>query len=62
MQRYELLKSMTIEEMGHYLCYWHDDCNVCPVKRFCHEGHNGFIDYLGQEVKPGEVTRNTPIE
>ena len=54
MQRFDKFKKMTVEEAANELClaYDHkgDGCYHCPVFDRCRTGHNGFFDYLMEQV------------
>ena len=50
MNKFELIKEMTIEQAAHYLCYLHDDCDKCPRMHHCGKGHNGWLDYLSRQA------------
>ena len=47
--RYEKIQKMNLEELGHYLCEQHDECDRCPVTDLCRKGQNGFITWLKEE-------------
>ena len=55
MTRYENIKQMSKEELGHYLCNLigevagRKDCNVCPAYYLCSIGYNGMIAWLDEE-------------
>ena len=55
MTRYEKIKLMSKEDLGRYLCdligevAGRDDCDVCPAHDLCFIGHNGMVDWLGEE-------------
>lgn len=57
--RYEYLKNCELEQMAYFLCNIIDNistdkannCDICPATDYCHQGHNGFIDWL--KVKGG---------
>lgn len=63
MTNHEKLKSMTTEELGHFLCTYmevigentKDDlcCSICPVEHLCRKGKNGFITWLENEAQKG---------
>ncbi len=54
MQRWEVMKNMTAEDAGEYICeiidmtagFETDACDTCPVRERCHVGHNGWVDML----------------
>lgn len=55
MNNYEWLKSQSLIDLAHELCYLmetKDGCDGCPVKDRCHFMCNGFRDWL--EDKHGE--------
>ena len=59
MTNYERIKSVTSEELGRYFCEAMDVisentkkefvCDICPVKKMCSKGHNGFVAWLNSE-------------
>jgi hypothetical protein len=60
MTRYENIKQMSKEDLGHYLCNLigevagRKDCNVCPAYYLCFIGHNGMVEWLdGEEQNDG---------
>lgn len=54
MNNFEYLKSMTIEQMSHFLCDTIENlsedeyypCDMCPVSDKCTEGRNGWLKWL----------------
>lgn len=44
------IRSMTDEELAHYLCNL-SDCQSCVCVDECRYGKNGFIDYVKKEYK-----------
>lgn len=63
MLRIERLKQMGIDELSKELCDDTDDCDYCPVERYCKrngigsdgklkkEWRNGYYHYLNEEVE-----------
>jgi len=46
------IRQMSDKELATFLCrmYPAHNCGLCIAAEFCHEGHTGMIDWLGQEV------------
>lgn len=38
-----------------------DVCQYCVASKYCHEGHNGFIDWLDKEAKHNQVEESINI-
>ena len=61
MTRFEQIKQMDTKEMTRFLCYFTETvlgladidyaCDHCPASRFCKIGHNGFEDWLNEDIK-----------
>lgn len=62
MTNYEYMKSITIEQLGHFLCNSMDDatvkgntsCDICPMWSKCHAeafSGNGWFYWLKEEKK-----------
>lgn len=52
MNNYEWIKSQSLTDLAHELCYLmelKDGCDGCPVKDRCHFMNNGFRDWLEAE-------------
>ena len=53
MNNYEWFKEQNLEEVGHELCELvdieFDDCERCPVSKYCSLGTNGFIEWFKQK-------------
>ena len=66
MKNREHLNSLTNEELAEKLCDFVNDiadradiddmCKLCPVKKQCRRGHNGFAAWLSQEAKEDAKT------
>ena len=52
--KFDLFKSMTINQAARYLCYLHDKCDKCPQAHRCGEGKNGWLVYLSREATDGD--------
>lgn len=60
MDRYLYLKNVNTEKMAKVLCEIvqnvdmegtiEDLCERCPATQYCYGGHNGFIDWLKEEM------------
>ena len=54
MNRFEKFKTMTPEAVASEMCFDYDQkgngCYHCPVFERCRTGHNGFLDYLTEEI------------
>lgn len=57
MTRFEVIKKMTVEQLGHYLCNLYDEIhgcdNNCPGYNHCYIGHTGTIQWLQEEENEG---------
>lgn len=59
MDNYTYLKSLSLEDMGHFLCYNTESqtkdefypCEICPMNDKCQAGSNGWITWLREEKK-----------
>jgi len=57
MNKYEYMKNINIEQMGHFLCDAMEDseddfpCERCPMNGKCTEGINGWVEWLKEEHK-----------
>ena len=56
MTRYEYMKNIGLEKLAQFLCDMMDSnypggCGSCPAEEHCSFGHNGFIEWLKQEMK-----------
>ena len=61
MSNYDVLKNMTVEELGHFFCNTMEIigenttsglcCSICPVENICMKGKNGFITWLEKEAE-----------
>ena len=54
------LNQMTNEELSELFCDKLeqivaeadiDVCDICPVRKLCKKGHNGFLAWLGKEAE-----------
>lgn len=59
MKNYENIVSMNQEELADFLCTFMNNacadndlhpCDICPARETCRRGHNGFKDWLNEEV------------
>lgn len=58
MNRYLYLKNINTVKMADYLCDMiqnmdiedDENCTVCPAADYCHQNHNGFLDWLKEEI------------
>lgn len=53
MERVEMMKQMSTDELALYLCdEWKEngECDNCPATTYCYRGHTGMRDYLREEV------------
>ena len=48
--RVEEIRSMTDEQLAYFLCRM-SSCKLCSASEYCYEGHNGFSDWLKEEVE-----------
>lgn len=49
MTNFEMLKGMTVEKAGRFLCDQHDLCGHCIAQELCSPEHNGYVEWLRQE-------------
>lgn len=45
------IRSMTDEELAHFLCNFINECAHCPASEHCYFEHNGMKAYLQEEYK-----------
>ena len=63
MSRMDIIKSLTPEQAGQYLCDAlsllndSDDCDDCPVRELCKVGHGGWQKFLESEPSTWEVRK-----
>ena len=50
MTRFEMIKNMDKEEMVSFFCDLFHCNDGCPAYESCYLRHNGFIDWLNEEV------------
>ena len=52
------IRAMTDEELAEFMCHNVSNgtvnCAFCAAAEFCRMGHNGWLDWLKQEVTDGE--------
>lgn len=63
MTNHDKLKTMSTEELAHFLCTSMEIigdntkegfcCSICPVEHLCKKGKNGFITWLENEELKG---------
>lgn len=46
MNKFELIKQMDTDQVAHFICYQHQECDFCPVRRLCSNGVNGWGVFL----------------
>lgn len=55
MTNFEYVKSMSIDDLGRFLCCLGDfnesQCGMCRVSGRCHFGGNGFVEWLKEDRK-----------
>lgn len=51
------IRAMTDEELAEFMCHNVSNgtvnCAFCTAAEFCRMGHNGWLDWLKQEVEDG---------
>lgn len=59
MTNYEMIKDVTPHELARLLCDMAQAgdgaCEECPARYWCHQGHNGMIDWLHSQIKQTEA-------
>jgi len=52
------IRAMTDEELAEFMCHNVSNgtvnCAFCAAAEFCRMGHNGWLDWMREEVKDGE--------
>lgn len=60
MTNYKNIASMNPTELADFLCTFIQNacietdlhpCDICEAKKTCRRGHNGFIDWMNEEVE-----------
>lgn len=66
----ERMNAMSDDELAGYFCesmasMLHivddesiDECGICPVRKLCYKGHNGFLAWLTAEVEEEKPKRS----
>ena len=68
MDRLDIIKNLTHEQAGQFLCdaldllNETDDCDHCPVRKLCEVGHNGWRKFLESKPSKWEVDHYGRIE
>lgn len=52
---YDRIHAMSVEELAEFMCHNVSNgtvnCAFCATAEFCRMGHNGWLDWLKQEVE-----------
>ncbi len=55
MKRFDKIKSMTLDQLAHYLCEAEYDCEGCMATDMCSLGSTGFKNWLEEDDSQEQV-------
>lgn len=50
MTKLEYIRNCTKEQLVRLLCDVANACETCTAQELCRNGHNGFLDWLEEDV------------